>query len=64
MVSTDALPGEHLRRSDMPGRCRGTAGPAVFAGLVARVLEGVPPTTQGTGTGWLESCSMTGGSSR
>ena len=48
----------------MPGRCRGTAGPAVFAGLVARVLEGVPPTTQGTGTGWLESCSMTGGSSR
>ena len=48
----------------MPGRCRGTAGPAVFAGLVVRVLEGVPPAAAGSDTGWLESGSLPGGSGR
>ena len=48
----------------MPGRSRGTAGPAVFAGVVVRASEGMPPATAGSDTGWPESCSMTGGSSR
>jgi hypothetical protein len=48
----------------MAGRSRGTAGPAVFAGVVVRALEGAPPATEGSDTGWLASCSMTGGSSR
>ena len=48
----------------MPGRSRGTAGPAVFARVVVRVCEGVPPATAGSDIGWLGCCSMTGGSSR
>ncbi len=48
----------------MPGRSRGTAGPAVFARVVVRASEGVPPATAGSDTGWLESCSITLGSSR
>ncbi len=48
----------------MPRRIRGTAGPAVFAGMVVRALEGMPPATADSDTGWLESCSMTDGSSR
>ena len=48
----------------MPRRIRGTAGPAVFAGMVVRALEGMPRATAGSDTGWLGSCSMTDGSSR
>jgi hypothetical protein len=48
----------------MAGRSRGTAGPAVLAGMAVRTFEGLPPATAGSETGWLESCSMTGGSGR
>ena len=48
----------------MPRRIRGSAGPGVFAGMVVRAPEGMPPAAAGSDTGWLESCSMTGGSGR